>query len=129
MSDVWEVNVHIDEKALNAKLENLIDDDVMLQCNNLLAQYCNEYVPFLEGPLSQTIEVSPRSVRYTTPYAHYQYFLHDMAADLAGETNRTRTYHPKATSFWDEAMLMEKGDAFKEQIRQVLLRKVKELYG
>ena len=107
--------------------EVMEDENTMLQIHNKFAQMCNEYVPFLEGPLSQSVRVFPDYIKYSTPYAHYQYVLHDMAADLAGTTNRTRIYHPKATSYWDKAMMLEKGDLFTKQVENILKARVKKL--
>lgn len=123
------MKVEIDDEAIERKLDVLLDDKTNLEIQNTLARFCNDYVPFLEGPLSQTIEVAPDGVTYTQPYAHYQYYLHDMNADLAGTTNRTRVYHPKATSFWDKAMMMEKGEVFMEEVKRILIRRANELYG
>lgn len=129
MSEVLNVKVEIDDEAIERKLGVLLDDKTNLEIQNTLARFCNDYVPFLEGPLSQTIEVTPDGVTYTQPYSHYQYYLHDMNEDLAGTTNRTRVYHPKATSFWDKAMMMEKGEVFMEEVKRILIRRANELYG
>lgn len=66
-------NVRLDEKSIEHKIENLINDDVMIAIHDLFAKLCNPYVPMDEGPLSQHIEVTPQYVRYAEPYAHYQY--------------------------------------------------------
>lgn len=121
MSNFVNVTAKIDDQALKAKLENLCDDETMLEIHNLLATMCDPYVPFLEGPLSQTIEVTPEYVRYTQPYAHYQYY---------GEGfNHTREHHPLASAKWDEAMLRDKKDEFLEGVKEILVRRAKELYG
>ena len=66
-------SIHIDSSGIERKIENLINDDVMISIHNLFAEMCNPYVPMDEGPLSQNIEVTPNYVRYAEPYAHYQY--------------------------------------------------------
>lgn len=140
---IIKAQVMVDPKLIERKVENLLDDKTMLQIHNLFAQMCNEYVPFLEGPLSQTLEITSKYVRYYVPYAHYQYVLHDMNQDLYGikhyntkgelewieETNRTRVYHPKATSYWDKAMILEKGEVFSKYVENILKARAKELYG
>ena len=132
------IKVQVNAKSIKAKVDNLIQDQTtMLEIHNKFAQMCNEYVPFLEGPLSQSVKPTAEYVRYTTPYAHYQYVLHDMNEDLygikdsdgnvVGQTNRTRIYHPKATSYWDKAMMLEKGELFCQQVENILKARAKEL--
>lgn len=113
--------VEVNEDALEHKIEELIDDKVMLEIHNKFAQYCNDYVPFLEGPLSQTIEVSPEGVRYTQPYAHYQYH---------GEGfNHTLDVHPLATAFWDKVMMQDRGEEFIKAVEEILKDRARQLYG
>ncbi len=121
MGNVVDVSVKIDDQALQQKLANLCDNDTMLEIHNLLAKYCDPYVPFLEGPLSQTTEITPNYVRYTQPYAHYQYY--------GDHFNHTKDYHPLASARWDEAMLRDRRDEFLHDVREILVRRAKELYG
>ena len=121
MSQFVNVSAKIDDQALQDKLENLCDDTTMLEIHDLLAKMCDPYVPFLEGPLSQTIDVTPEYVRYTQPYAHYQY--HGI------NFNHTLDYHPLASAKWDEAMLRDKRDEFLKQVKEILARRARELYG
>ena len=116
------VNVKINPNSINAKLNALLKDrQTMLEIHNLLAKMCDPYVPFLEGPLSQTVEIEPECVRYIQPYARYQYYGVDF--------NHTIDYHPQATALWNEVMMAEKGDVFKQQVAEILKRRAKELYG
>lgn len=99
------------------------DDPTMLEIHNLLAKKCDPYVPFLEGPLSQSglAQVTPDYVQYgngVVPYAHYQY---------VGENfNHTLDYHPRATAFWDKVMMQEKGEEFCKEIEDILTRRMNE---
>lgn len=121
MSEFITVDVKVDEVALEHTITELIDDKVMLEIHNLFAKMCDPYVPFLEGPLSQTIEIQQEGVRYIQPYAHYQYH---------GEHfNHTKDYHPLATAFWDKVMMQERGQEFTAQVEEILKRRAKELYG
>lgn len=121
MAEFITCDVYIDEEMLKDKIDELITDDVMLQIHNLFAKMCDPYVPFLEGPLSQTIQVTSEGVRYTQPYAHYQYH---------GENfNHTLDYHPLATAFWDKVMMQDKGQEFTAQVEAILKARAKELYG
>ena len=129
MSEVIYRKIDVDEKAIQAKVENLIDDKIMLEIHNLYAKMMDPYVPFLEGVLAQSTEINtkgtayaePKGVHYIQPYAHRQYH--------GSEFNHTLDYHPLATAYWDEAMMRDKGDEFKKQVENILRRKAKELYG
>lgn len=121
MSEFIKTDVYVDEKALKHKVESLIDEKTMLAIHNLFAKMCDPYVPFLEGPLSQTVEVMPEYIKYIQPYAHYQY--HGL------EFNHTRDYHPLASAEWDQAMLRDKREEFELQVKQILINRAKELYG
>ena len=121
MSNTIKVKVDIDDEMLKQKINNLLDDKTMLEIHNLLAKYCDPYVPMLEGPLSQTLEITPRYVRYTQPYAHYQY--------TGVGFNFTRDCHPLASAYWDQAMMAAKGDEFIEMVKRILARRAKEIYG
>lgn len=112
MSNIVAVDIGVDPELLEAKLMGLLDKATMLECHNELARYCDPYVPFLEGPLSQTIEVTPEYVRYTQPYAHYQY--------VGEEFNHTTDYHPLASAYWDQAMMRDKGEEFLAQIKRII---------
>lgn len=37
--------------------------------------------------------------------------------------------HPKATMMWDKVMMTEQGDAFVKQVKDLLVRRARELYG
>ena len=116
------IRVKVNPNKINAKLNNLLKDrETMLEIHNLLAKMCDPYVPFLEGPLSQTVEIEPFLIRYIQPYARYQYYGVDF--------NHTKDYHPQATALWNEVMVAERGDVFKAQVTEILKRRAKELYG
>jgi len=116
-----EVKVELNMSSVQQKLDQLVDDTTMLRIHDLLAKMCDPYVPFLEGPLSQTVEVTPQSAKYIQPYARYQYY---------GENfNHTLDYHPQATALWDKVMMSEHREEFVEQVRQILRERARELYG
>lgn len=121
MSQVISTKVTIDEKSIRDKIEILLDDKTMLAVHNLFAKMNDPYVPFLEGPLSQTVVVTPRYLDYIQPYAHYQY--------NGVNFNFTKDYHPLATHHWDEAMMRNNGESFKRQVQAILKRRAKEIYG
>ena len=116
------VGVEIDNAVISAILDELTTPDTMLEIHNTLARMCDPYVPFLNGPLSQSGlgGVTSEGVAYTTPYARYQYY---------GENfNHTVDVHPLASAMWDQAMLRDHGDEFNEQVRRILRDKAREIY-
>lgn len=115
-------DVEIDLAVLDKRFENMNQDaETMLAIYNLLALYCDPYVPFREGPLSQTFEVTPDYLKYIVPYAHYQY--HGVGF------NHTLTVHPLATAEWDKAMMRDRGEDFENAVKQIITMRYNELYG
>ena len=47
--------------VLRDKISEINNTATMLAIHNTLAKRCDPYVPFLEGPLSQTVQVSDSS--------------------------------------------------------------------
>ncbi len=112
------INVQIDNVAIERKLEELWTPETALECHNLLAKMCDPYVPFLHGPLSQSgmANVTPDGVTYNTPYARYQYY--------GTGFNHTLDFHPLASAMWDQAMLRDHRDEFVAQIKEILRRRI-----
>lgn len=138
--------VAIDDDVIARKLNSLKDEDTMLQIHNEFARMCDPYVPMRSGTLAQTTEITSKSVRYTSPYAHYQYTglvygpnipimengvivgwfsLPDRPKTPTGEhLNYSTEMHPLATKEWDKAMMRDKGDEFKKQVTEILRNKL-----
>lgn len=120
MSQVIKVKAEVDVTGIEDKFESLCNDpSTMLEIHQLLVRMCDPYVPFLNGPLSQTVEISPEFVRYTQPYAHYQY--------KGVGFNHTLDYHPLASAEWDQAMMRDKREEFVQEVRNILVRRAKQL--
>ena len=136
------INVHIDD-ALRRRLEAVNNPTTMLAIHNTLARMCDPYVPFLEGPLSQTTVITSKSVKYTQPYARYQYYgeiygpnipIKDSEGNVVGwfsppgqkkhPTGRmmqhSKEKHPLASSKWDEVMLRDKGEEFNKEVKDII---------
>ena len=115
------VKVDVDLAPLVGRLDTLLKDDtLMLSINNALARYCHPYVPYLHGPLSETVEVTPECVRYTQPYARRQYY--------GDNFNFTKDNHPLATSRWDEAMMRDRGEEFCDEVSALIARRSREIH-
>ena len=129
--------------VLRDKISEINNTATMLAIHNTLAKRCDPYVPFLEGPLSQTVQVSATEVRYVQPYARYQYYgqiygpnipIKNADGEIEGwfsppgqkkhptgrMMNHTTDYHPLASSFWDKAMLADHGDEFNKEVEEII---------
>lgn len=105
------IKVNIKDE-LRERINDIATPTTMLAIYNSLAKHCDPYVPFLNGPLSQTNVVTPEGVHYIMPYARYQYF--------GTHFNHTKEYHPLASAMWDKAMLRDHGDEFEDEVRAIL---------
>lgn len=122
-NDIVTFDAEINEQVLIDMLQELIDDETMLQVHTLFAKTIDPWTPFLTGTMAQSAlaNITPQYVHYTTPYAHYQYYgLH---------FNHTLTYHPLASAMWDRAAMAVKQDEFEAQVRDILIRRARQLYG
>lgn len=113
MSDV-QVSLKIEDKVREAINNSYRNPEILLAIHNTLAKRCDPYVPFLNGPLSQTIQVTTEGVRYIQPYARRQYYGDDF--------NHTVEYHPLASARWDEAMMRDHGEEFKAEVQEIIRR-------
>lgn len=152
MADVI-VNTEIsfDVNKLIHQFDCLITDDkTMLEIYNLFAKIIEPWVPMDTGILAHGYEVTPNYLRYHGPYAHYQYMgivygpnfpQFDEAGNIVGwasppkkyKTDRPLEYnkekHERASKEWDKAAMKVVKDQFLEGVRQILIRRHKELYG
>ena len=127
MATMLNVNVQVDISGIENHFVDLCKDkQTMLEIHNTLAAECDPYVPMLNGQLHESglANVTAEHVEYgnsNVPDARYQYY--------GVEFNHTVEHHPKATALWDEVMMQERGDIFSEKVREILVRRYKELYG
>ena len=124
----FNVKIKIDASAIENMFEELIQDETtMKELHNEFAKRCDDYVPYLNGPLSESglKNVTSEYVEWggteDVPYARYQYYGTDF--------NFTPDYHPKASAFWDKEMMNQEGDAFLEAVKKILVRRANELNG
>lgn len=116
------VDVEVNAPAIQDKLSALFHDDrTMLEIHNLLVKTIDPWVPYLNGPLSQTVDVQPEYIRYVVPYAHYQYY--------GVGFNHTIEVHPLASAMWDKVAMQTMRESFEAQVKEILVRRAKELYG
>jgi hypothetical protein len=108
-------------QKLRAEFKQVNNPTTMIAIHNTLAKRCDPYVPFLNGPLSQTNQVSAEGVRYIQPYARYQYYGTDF--------NHTLDYHPLASAMWDKAMLRDHRDEFNREVEDIIRWRLKRANG
>lgn len=156
---IKDVKIEIDSTAIDNRLKACADEKAMLAIHDLLAKMCDPYVPYGEtGLLSTQIEITPEYVRYFAglgdgdSYAHYQYTGEVYGPNIPiiengiivgwrsppgkGSKHPTgrriqysKNVHPQATDHWDKAMMREHGDEFIAQVKEILIRRARELYG
>ena len=88
------------------------DPRIKLAIHNTLAKRCDPYVPFLNGPLSQTVRVDAEGAHYGVIYAQYQYY--------GVNFRHTLEYHPLASAKWNEAMMRDHGEEFKLEVKELI---------
>ena len=114
--------VSIDEMGLENKLKQLINDPhTMLQVHARFAQVIDPWVPYLHGPLSETVEIDYDCVRYIQPYARRQYYGLDF--------NHTKDIHPLASAMWDKAAMETQRERFAKEVHDILVRRARQLNG
>lgn len=142
-----------DLKSIVSNLEKVINDEATkLSISNTLAKKCDPYVPMRSGTLAQTAEISAEGVRYTQPYARYQYYGEVYGPNIpiikngmivgwfsppgkgtkhpTGRTiNYSKEMHPLATSKWDEAMLRDHREDFEKEVAETIAWRLKQLNG
>lgn len=114
------VKVKFNENEFNNKLETVTNDPgLRTEIHQDFAQTIDPWTPFLTGKLHSDITISDRCVTYNVPYAAKKYY----------GTVYCKEFHPLATSYWDVAAMQVEGDAFAARVKEMILRKAKEMYG
>lgn len=119
MADVtFKIEVDIPIKEM---LDEVLDDATRLEINEALAKWCDPYVPYHTGALSQNIEISVDGVTYNQPYAAKNYYGVGIAHRI--------DVHPLATAKWDEAMMQDHSEEFLNEVNSIISRRLQELNG
>lgn len=103
-------------------MEELVNDEgTMLAVHTQFAKTVDPWVPYLTGMLAhRTIQITPQCVRYTQPYARYQYY--------GVGFNHTKDVHPLASAMWDKVAMQSKGDSFRQSVEKILKRRARVLW-
>ena len=147
------VDFKIDTSRIVNEVNSVIDDRyVRAAIHKLLAEMCDKYVPYDTGYLSEdSVYYTQDGVHYSAEYAHYVYEglvygPNIPYIDKNGEqkwaspkgkpkfpTGREMSYqminHPEATGHWDQVMLQNEGDIFRERVHEIIQRRLKKLNG
>lgn len=105
------VSVQINPESAAARI---FTKDVLYYANSRLYAYCDEYVPFRTGDLSQDVTITDQGVTYNRPYAVYPYNGEGM--------DFTKDHHPLATAKWEKAMAASKGQQLADDISDYIKR-------
>ena len=146
-SQIVTTQIKVNEEEIGAKLENLINDEVMLSIHNLFAKKMEPYVPFNPGDQA-SVEITPEYVKYDAPYAHYHYeglvygpnipIIEDgIVVGWFSIPNKPKHptgaqlqfKKPLASAHWDEAMMRDKGEEFIAEVKEILKERARQLYG
>lgn len=117
--------------------QRIFGEGTMTFIHKTLFDYCAPYVPMDSGMLSQTVDITPKYVHYKQPYAHFQYeglvFVDERGSTYAKKDHSkhatstplkySKDEHHLATSHWEKAMMVAKGDDFCKTIENYLKRK------
>ena len=95
--------------ALQQKLFDLIGNkEVMRETHRILGEICEPYVPKNSGELRKSMRAYPKSVKWETPYAHYQYVGRVYAPNFPmvqdGKVIGFRTYNGKRYPIFAEGI-------------------------
>lgn len=101
---VKEVTLENGEKTA----QRIFGNSVKTYANTRLHAYCSPYVPMDTGYLDQTVDITPDCVHYKAPYAHRIWTGEGM--------NFSTDKHPLATSHWERAMAVAKGQQLADDI-------------
>lgn len=108
---VREVTLNNGQKTI----QRILGEGVKVYANTRLHAYCSPYVPMDTGYLDQTVDISAECVHYKAPYAHKMW-------DGDG-LNFSKDKHPLATSHWEKAMAVSKGQQLADDITAYIRRR------
>nr|DAK39502.1 MAG TPA: Minor capsid protein [Caudoviricetes sp.]DAV50826.1 MAG TPA: Minor capsid protein [Caudoviricetes sp.] len=131
------MSVKVEIYSPGQTVKRIFNKDVMKYAQTRLHAYCSPYVPMDSGTLDQKVSITEEYVHYKSPYAHFQWagkvFVDDRGSTYAKRstskhpTSRKLKYstdkHPLATSHWEQAMAVAKGEQLAADIEDYIKRK------
>lgn len=151
---ILNIDATVDVGSILRRFNHLVDDTTMLEIYNLWGKLMEPWVPMESGRLAHGYRVTPNSLIYPGPYAHYQYmgivygpnYPIFQNGELVGfrsppgkgskspkvptqEIVYNTELHPLATKEWDKVSYPVIKDAFLQGVREILLRGARQFYG
>ncbi len=131
------MSVKVEIYSPGQTVKRIFNKDVMKYAHTRLHAYCSPYVPMDSGTLDQKVNITEEYVHYKSPYAHFQWagkvFVDDRGSTYAKRstskhpTSRKLKYstdkHLLATSHWEQAMAVAKGEQLAADIEDYIKRK------
>lgn len=131
------MSVKVEIYSPGQTVKRIFNKDVMKYAHTRLHAYCSPYVPMDSGTLDQKVNITEEYVHYKSPDAHFQWagkvFVDDRGSTYAKRstskhpTSRKLKYstdkHPLATSHWEQAMAVAKGEQLAADIEDYIKRK------
>lgn len=112
------MKITVKEVTLNngqKTIRRILGDGVKVYANTRLHAYCSPYVPMDTGYLDQTVDITKDYVHYKAPYAHKMWD--------GDELNFSKDQHHLATSHWERAMAVAKGQQLAKDIEDHIRKK------
>lgn len=109
------ISVKVDIPNIPKLSKRIFSDDVRKYANTRLHAYCSPYVPMDTGYLNQAVDITSEYVHYKAPYAHKMW-------DGDG-LNFSKDKHPLATSHWEQAMKVAKGEQLAADIEAYIKKR------
>lgn len=117
MDDFVNIDVQVNEAAIQAKIQNIINrEDVKTEANRIFANIIDPWIPYDTGNLAHNITVNAEGVTYHADYAAKNYY----GDDIRHKTDK----HPLATAHWDDVAMQTEMDNLTSQITDMIVRKV-----
>ncbi len=106
-------------KKLNARKisDRYINNRTMLFAHSELYRLCDKYVPMQTGMLAQNVEITPKYVRYVSPYASRMYY--------GVGFNFRKDKHPLATAMWNKVAMETQRDKLTRSVEAYMRRQGK----
>lgn len=109
-------DIHFNTQNIQQKMEEIFNDNAtMYEIHMAFARKIDPWVPYLTGDLSKLIQIEPHCVRYTQPYARYQYY--------GVGFNHTTDTHPLASAMWDKVAMETQLESFKAEVLDIIRRR------
>lgn len=102
------------------KLRSVIDGNTRLFANESLYRHAVPYIPRETGTLMELVEITEKGIRFTQPYAHYQWYG---LSKSGNPLHYSKSQHPLATDHWEEQVKLNHYDTIIREIKNYIREK------